>query len=47
MIKIKSDNIDFLNKIQKLKENYYNYMDLYNFLQPTYNRDDYFNRWDV
>lgn len=47
MIKIKSDNIDFLNKIKKLKKNYYNYMDLYNFLKPTYNREDYFNRWDV
>ena len=47
MKQIKLDNIDFFNNIKSIKENYLNNLELYNFLSPTYNREEYFKRWDI
>ena len=47
MKQIKLDNIDFFNDIKNIKENYLNNLELYNFLSPTYNREEYFKRWDI
>ena len=47
MQEIKSENIDFYNNVKNLKANYLNNIELYNFLSPTYNREEYFKRWDI
>ncbi len=47
MKQIKLDNIDFFNNIKSIKENYLNNLELYNFLSPTFNREEYFKRWNI
>ena len=47
MKQIKLDNTDFLNNIKSIKENYLNNLELYNFLSPTFNREEYFKRWNI
>ena len=47
MKQIKLDKINFFNDIKNIKENYLNNLELYNFLSPTYNREEYFKRWDI
>ena len=47
MKQIKLDNTDFLNNIKSIKENYLNNLELYNFLSPTFNREEYFRRWNI
>ena len=47
MKQINYDNIDFYNTIKSIKENYLNNLELYNFLSPTFNREEYFRRWNI